>query len=775
MRLKFTKFLATCGLLLSAMGTNAANDGNYYLVGEWNGWNTTGKLAKAFKLEPTGVDNEYRFYISADFCKVLEFKDQQLEKSKAFNSDGLCSFKIYDGDNQKWYGPGESAQAVSYADAKGTAYEGGYNNNWNLSTRTYGEQASQTSKGDMYELIFNARTKAWRVVYMSGQNVSYYLYTSDGNDISLSYFFTNRTENSEGQNLYGKAYLEPGLRVAVFNGYYFMGSRGNGTWYDLTVDDLQTDIDKLTWVTVPESIEAGYRLLEYGAGRGNMIVSDNTAKPLSVRYSIDVKAAQNDPSATWTDMAFNAPTKLWYSPSEVELTDKAKEVADRKVYVKEFSDELGNGKVTVSSEAIYPTDYFSANTTTGTAAGSVYTPSIESDKEVSVFLEYASATAPYAYIWDKNKENGWIDPWPGTTMTQMGQAANGNYIYKWTYTGTEAFNSKYGIIFSIDKDNKITAGDGNFRNHGYYVNNALDPVAVITRKTSETQEEVKPAPGISVAMDHNYGATYRVVYEQSTDAAAGKAGLWLKRNLLTVGDKTVRTFCDHAAHELPNGVKAYYASGYDAQRNTITMTRIESNVIPANTGVILVYDEGARTDADAIYFNDFDNTAAGITAYLPLTLSNERLAGENYLVGSVLNFDMGPTKKKDDGQVSHRNYYFVGYESEGKTKLGFRRCKEETFTNHNVIRKAYLALPADVQTAAELDELDFDIPIDDTKPANTVRLMFSDEAGSATSISGIEVKEERKADGKWYDLMGQPVSHPSHGVYIHNGKKVVVK
>ena len=56
-----------------------------------------------------------------------------------------------------------------------------------------------------------------------------------------------------------------------------------------------------------------------------------------------------------------------------------------------------------------------------------------------------------------------------------------------------------------------------------------------------------------------------------------------------------------------------------------------------------------------------------------------------------------------------------------------------------------------------------------------------DEAGARISISfdgtatGIEDNMVMKGDGRYYNLRGQHVEHPSKGVYITNGKKVVVK
>lgn len=46
----------------------------------------------------------------------------------------------------------------------------------------------------------------------------------------------------------------------------------------------------------------------------------------------------------------------------------------------------------------------------------------------------------------------------------------------------------------------------------------------------------------------------------------------------------------------------------------------------------------------------------------------------------------------------------------------------------------------------------------------------------ATIVTGINtVNADKKADDVYYDLMGRRVVAPQHGVYIHNGKKVVVK
>ena len=45
-----------------------------------------------------------------------------------------------------------------------------------------------------------------------------------------------------------------------------------------------------------------------------------------------------------------------------------------------------------------------------------------------------------------------------------------------------------------------------------------------------------------------------------------------------------------------------------------------------------------------------------------------------------------------------------------------------------------------------------------------------------TPVTGIQtLKQERPADGTYYNLSGQRVEHPRKGLYIHNGKKMVIK
>ena len=46
--------------------------------------------------------------------------------------------------------------------------------------------------------------------------------------------------------------------------------------------------------------------------------------------------------------------------------------------------------------------------------------------------------------------------------------------------------------------------------------------------------------------------------------------------------------------------------------------------------------------------------------------------------------------------------------------------------------------------------------------------------GIATGIDGLAI-DGSASDGEWYNLQGQRVTSPHHGIYIRNGKKYTVK
>lgn len=58
--------------------------------------------------------------------------------------------------------------------------------------------------------------------------------------------------------------------------------------------------------------------------------------------------------------------------------------------------------------------------------------------------------------------------------------------------------------------------------------------------------------------------------------------------------------------------------------------------------------------------------------------------------------------------------------------------------------------------------------------AKSFSIVFED--GAATGISEIRTLDSEDVSGSYYyDLQGRRVENPSHGLYIHNGKKIYIK
>ena len=63
---------------------------------------------------------------------------------------------------------------------------------------------------------------------------------------------------------------------------------------------------------------------------------------------------------------------------------------------------------------------------------------------------------------------------------------------------------------------------------------------------------------------------------------------------------------------------------------------------------------------------------------------------------------------------------------------------------------------------------------DDESSFAKVMMLFDDEMGDVTEVNKVEVTTKRN-DNAYYTLQGFKVLRPTKGIYIHNGKKIVIK
>ena len=111
----------------------------------------------------------------------------------------------------------------------------------------------------------------------------------------------------------------------------------------------------------------------------------------------------------------------------------------------------------------------------------VYTPTLDSADEVSIFFETPTATSYAVWVWGDlgGGEAYCANPtWPGDALTLMGLTQAGNSIYKYVITKVSVA-PQYLIISKNNGNNKIYDGV-TFVNHGYYVEGKTTPTRVIT-------------------------------------------------------------------------------------------------------------------------------------------------------------------------------------------------------------------------------------------------------------------------------------------------------
>ena len=172
-------------------------------------------------------------------------------------------------------------------------------------------------------------------------------------------------------------------------------------------------------------------------------------------------------------------------------------------------------------------------------------------------------------------------------------------------------------------------------------------------------------------------------------------------------------------------LNAYVASA--AADGKVSMTKVTQ--VPANTGLILKSASGAAV-SDVV---------------VPV-IENANAVGTNLLVGTVAGATVNPSSAENG-----YNYLF-GKKNE---VVGFYKLIENTYNLG--VNKAYLHTAADITPAMN--------------SAKGVIMDFGD--GETTAISNIDADVPN--DAIYYNLNGQRVVNPVKGVYILNGKKVMVK
>lgn len=234
-------------------------------------------------------------------------------------------------------------------------------------------------------------------------------------------------------------------------------------------------------------------------------------------------------------------------------------------------------------------------------------------------------------------------------------------------------------------------------------------------------------------------------------------------------------------------VKVYDIISYDMDKNKVTLRDQSSNYkvdtkqyIPAKSGVIL---SATASDNESNESNVSTITVRPLIEKLGETVNNgSNLLKPVHLPGQTINMTIPATSVNTGDTVTSRQYLFSWVKQSDNTyKLGFLRSK----TGVSVSERAYLSLTGEAVGAPTLNPSDQaayerveGISTDDSSLANAkeyqVGLFFE---GSEDDTTGIHTLNHQIADNEgYYTLQGIRVNKPTTaGIYIHNGKKIVVK
>ena len=307
------------------------------------------------------------------------------------------------------------------------------------------------------------------------------------------------------------------------------------------------------------------------------------------------------------------------------------------------------------------------------------------------------------------------------------------------------------------------------------------------------------------------GDNYKAVYAYTITGSESKDIYLTYRK-----DKFIRTYSnDKPMNPVDDNVKIYEVYRYkkpdggDAnniyKKGTVYLRRLK--YVPANVGVVLIGEApaGTYTDGHKEAFSLLERTEESVKPdgdYREVwTKSDEYIAANdqwnNYLVSTVKAVNDLGNAKVESGKITYRyfglgNYYRTNYH----TSLGNADTQEDyigffrlTANGKSGANKAYLSIPANAEVGNgvgatygfigyngqllgnEYDDNESIMPAQFAKMA----LVFDDLVDGNETTGIKELETEKMNNNKYYNLQGIEVAHPVKGIYIHNGKKIIVK
>ena len=416
---------------------------------------------------------------------------------------------------------------------------------------------------------------------------------------------------------------------------------------------------------------------------------------------------------------------------------------------------------------------------TSQAANMIY-DDVEQCYTTTIVTKVGDGEKHFRFVGNHDPKINWFEDTDGTeadkmaktlyTDTKPGHSADANDPNKVNYTENGEFSEdKYNIIWNRPA--------GRWTVRLYFYTRNVEGVAFTDYYYT-----------ISPCKDLELRDCVNIVYKSEDN----------KRVIQNVGEyKFLRTWSDEKAWKVSKDIDIYVVDQLSADKTnnavTLHLNLLDSkdksgkyNVIPAGLGVILgTKKEAAGIEGGAVFHKRTSLTSLN-TVVVPMYEYNASAdeAAEPAVTSKLQPLTYArvvPTSEIVDGKVTY-NYLFGA--GKGKS-VGITPCGDNDFfmgfwisngKGNFYSNSCYLSI--DKETADILgvgtrnDQFD---PVTHVKKVPGVIFDFAN-VGGTTGINEVVNQSTKLNDGKYYTLSGQQVEKPTAGgIYIHNGRKFVVK
>lgn len=717
------------------------NNGNYYLVG--NFFEEDGDNINYDKKYFRFINSKGNGTLSFDIPASLEIKAQ------VYASDGTCYGPV---DGGTGYGISNTHPKAAAKSVNGDLVAG--SNYWTFSPRGLAETGIYT----ITITVDPAGTPTkWEVKYDNSKRMAYFLVdpTEDYDAVVHPAYAIVKDDRSCNSNFYGSIYLEAGQHCFVVGNITSKNAndgtignplkttsklylQGNGG-YDPTTDISGSERDNYTKVCPNRTKGFTYNItktmvLEYNPARGN-----NTIASQSGNYEICGEILD----------------------ANKQITDKQNPITSVQI--------VGNGVV--------------GSWELSAAENMHYNKKLDCWEYTFKTDKSESADNKFRFIANRDWKYNW-----GEDSTEPSKQA------RTPYTDT----TKSGLEASLKEPNELgfttkgteRGGEGTYGDMIFNRPAGEWTIRLFTR-TLETED------GGYVARH-----AYTITGSESKDIY-----------LTYRKDKFIRTYSnDKPMNPVDDNVKIYEVYKYEKpdggdadiyKRGTVHLRRLK--YVPANVGVVLIGEAPANTytDGNKKAFSLLERTEESVGSdgdYREVwTKSDDYIAAgdqwNNYLVPTVTAVNDLGNAKVESGKITYRyfglgNYYRTNYHKSlgdkdtQKDYIGFFRLTADGRSGDN---KAYLSIPANAEVGngvgVKYGYIDYNGQLlgnesdDGTFPVSLAKMaLIFDDLVDGNEVTGIkELETENLNNDKYYNLQGIEVAHPVKGIYIHNGKKVIVK